>query len=75
MVWISSGNIWSLQLSKFLIKAFKADFSSEFAKKFNLQVGYLHKAKISPDEMSSFLKEYDATFELIAEEFVKKIDN
>lgn len=51
------------------------DFSSEFAKKFNLQVGYLHKAKISPDEMSSFLKEYDATFELIAEEFVKKIDN
>ena len=49
------------------------DFTSEFSKKFNFQVGYLHKVKINPDEMSSFLKEYDAMFELVSEEFIKKI--
>jgi len=49
------------------------DFTSEFFKKFNFQVGYLHKVKIDPDEMSSFLSEYDSMFDLIAEKFFGKI--
>ena len=51
------------------------DFTSEFSKKFNFQVGYLHKVKIEPDELSSFLSEYDNMFDLIADKFFDKIKN
>jgi hypothetical protein len=49
------------------------DYTSEFSKKFNFQVGYLHKVKIDPNEMDKFLKEYETMFDLVSEEFVKKI--
>ena len=49
------------------------DFTSEFSKKFNFQVGFLNKIKIDPKEMSSFLLEYDEMFDSIAEKFYNKI--
>lgn len=49
------------------------DFTSEFSKKFNLQLGYLHKEKIIPSELNKFLKEYDKMFDLVSQEFYKKI--
>ena len=51
------------------------DFTSEFSKKFNFQVGFLNKVKIDPKEMSSFLSEYDEMFDSIAEKFYNKIQN
>lgn len=50
------------------------DFTSEFSKKFNFQVGYLHKVIIEPNEMLSFLSEYDDMFNLVAEKFFEKIN-
>jgi len=49
------------------------DFTSEFSKKFNFQVGYLSKVKIEPEEMVDFLNEYESMFELISQEFLKKL--
>lgn len=52
---------------------FHVDFTSELAKKFNYQSGFLSEINISSNTMSEFLEEYDIMFENAANMYYKKI--